>query len=324
MFTFGRTPHWASSKPTEACTFPREDGCAAPPSDLDSGDVIVKNFTTALVNHSRASATAHIKYYELWNEPDLRMSWSGSAAQLVTMGRDIAEIVHRLDPSAKVVGPAPGTANRFGVHFLPAYYAAGGAPYQDIVGIHAYLYDGSTLASTPEGIVDSITHLRALMNAYGIGSKPVFYTEGTWGGEPTDTTMTTDQKVAYLAREHLLMWMHGVDRYYWYQWDNPGWGQLASNGALLPTGVAYGILQSWLVGSTHVPNQCAEDANGTWTCSLVRKNGGPALILWNPNGAQTVAVPATHTHYLTLDSTSVHAIAAHTVTAGLKPIMVTP
>jgi hypothetical protein len=116
IFTFGRTPTWASSSPTQSCYY--ELGCAAPPSDIGSGDIILKSFATALVNHSVASTT-HIKYYEIWNEPDLSGTWSGTAAQLVTIGQDITAIVHALDKNALVVGPSPSTGNASGIHFLP-------------------------------------------------------------------------------------------------------------------------------------------------------------------------------------------------------------
>jgi hypothetical protein len=183
----------------QPCTYGK--GCAAPPSDLASGDTILKDFTAALVNHSLASTTAHIRYYEIWDEPDLAGTWTGTAAELVTMAKDITAIVHTLDASARVVGPPPSTGNKYGIHFLPDYYAAGGAPYEDIVGMHAYLYDGSAFATVPEGVVVTITELRTLMSANGIGDLPIFFTEGAWGGAPNDGSMTDDEKVAYLARD---------------------------------------------------------------------------------------------------------------------------
>jgi hypothetical protein len=321
IFTFGRTPAWASSRPTESCSYGM--GCAAPPSDIASGDTILKSFTTALVNHSVASTTSQIKYYEIWNEPDLSGTWSGTAAELVTIGQDITAIVHALDKSALVVGPSPSTGNAYGIHFLPAYYAAGGAPYQDVVGMHGYLYDGSTFATVPEGIVETITQLRLLMSANGVGDLPIFFTEGDWGGAPNDSAMTDDEKVAYLARDYLLMWMNGVARFYWYAWDNSGWGTLFQGGTTEPAGTAYGILESWLVGSTHVSDNCSQDASSTWTCALVLSSGVQSLIVWNPSATTSVSVPAGYGHYLTLDDTTSHAVAGGAVSASAKPILVT-
>ena len=62
LYTFGRTPQWISMRPSESCTH-GNIGCAAPPSDVDSGDASFKAFVTAVVKHSLASSTGHIKYY---------------------------------------------------------------------------------------------------------------------------------------------------------------------------------------------------------------------------------------------------------------------
>ncbi len=323
VFTFGRTPEWATSgSPDSGCTY--GPACNLPPSDIASGDTILKNFTTALVNHSLASTTAHIKYYEIWNEPDLHGTWAGTPAQLVTMGKDIASIVHALDKTALVIGPSPSTGNQFGIHFLPDYYDAGGAPNQDIVGMHGYVYTGGVFSTVPEGIVDTIDQLKILMSANDAGNLPIFFTEGSWGGAPNNASMTDDEKVAYLARDYLYMWMNGIDRFYWYAWDTSTFGTLESGGVATPAGNAYGILESWLVGSTHAANNCTKDANATWTCTLTQDSGSPALILWNANATHSESVPASFTRYLTLDDATSHAIAANAVTVGAKPILVVP
>jgi hypothetical protein len=321
MFTFGRTPTWASSNETQACGY--DPGCAAPPTDLASGDTILKSFVTALVQHSLASPTAHIKYYEIWNEPDLQNTWSGTPAQLVTMGKDIYETVHALDPKALVIGPSPSTGNQFGIHFLPDYYAAGGAPYEDIVGLHAYLYTGSAFSTVPEGIIDTITQLKILMSANHVGSLPIFFTEGSWGGAPANASMTSDQKVAYLGREYVLMWDASIARYYWYAWDNASWGTMLSGTTVQPDGVAYGLVRKWLDGAAHTPNSCAKAADSTYTCPLTYE-GQPARILWNPTSTPSEIVPAAFGHYLTLDDATVEAIATGHITVGAKPVMLVP
>jgi Cellulase (glycosyl hydrolase family 5) len=318
MFTFGRTPEWASGS-NAPCGY--GSGCALPPSDVATTDQILKDFTTALVEHSLAGSGAHIKYYEIWNEPDVPGTWQGTPAQLATMGKDIYATVHALDPDAIVIGPSPSTGNQYGIHFLPDYYAAGGAPNCDIVGMHAYLYgsDGQ-FADVPEAITTTIDQLRTLMTTYSIADKPIIFTEGTWGGPPTNAEMTQDDKVAYLGREHMLMWMNGISRYYWYAYDNPSWGTLSD----LATGVAYGIIDDWLVGSTHGDAPCAQQADATWTCSLVRRDGTPAVIAWNATATHSLTAPAGMTSYLTLDNSATNPIADGAVEVGAKPIMLVP
>jgi hypothetical protein len=311
MYTFGRVPHWASASTN------------VPPSDIASGNNQWKEFVTALMQHSLASPRHYIPYYELWNEPDLSSNWAGTPAQLVTMARDAFAIIHALDPNAKFIGPTPSTANQFGVHFLPAYYAAGGAVPQDIVGIHAYLYTGSIFSTSPANITLTISQLKALMAQYGIGNKAIWLTEGNWNADGTDTLSQTEQ-AAYLAQEYMLIWStDAVARYYWYQWDHPRVGTLWDdrNGIRLP-GKAYGSLAQWLIGSTHSPNPCSMSADGTWICALKLANGYPAEIVWNSSASKTIAVDASFATYETLFDTSLHSIVAHQTAIGPLPILV--
>jgi hypothetical protein len=321
----GQTPPWAitgSCTGTYSGSSPK--GCAQVPSDIGSGDNIWKAFITALVKHSLASSTAHIKFYECWNEPDLTGTFAGTVPQLVTLCHDLYTTVHALDPNALVIGPSPSTGctNNCGIHTLPTYYAYGGAPYEDIVGMHAYMYQFQT---TPEPISNIVTQLQTLMTANGIGALPIFFTEGNEGNstQAPISTMTDAQKVAYLMREYLLMWMvPQVQRYYWYAWDNANYGTLYSNGALTQAGIAYKTLQSWLVGSTHPANQCSKDSNGTWSCTLIYQ-GNPALILWNQTTTPSTPVPETFAHVLSYTGTR-SAIVANAVTAGPIPQMAVP
>jgi hypothetical protein len=323
MYTFGRVPTWASMRPSEACPYDTADrGCAAPPADVDSGDNTWKTFVTALVHHSLSSPELHIAYYEMWNEPDLVRNWSGTPAQLVTMVKDAYAIIHSLDPNAKVIGPTPSTANQFGVHFLPAYYAAGGATAQDIVGLHAYLYAGSDFSTSPAAITTSISQLQALMSKYNISSKPIWFTEGNWNAAGNGP-LTDAQKAAYLAQEYMLIWSTGaVSRYYWYSWDSAVGTLWTSSKGLTPAGTAYNLLAQWLVGSTHATDPCNEASDGTWTCALTLATGYPAEIIWNASASKTITADAAFATYETLSNGTVHSIAGHQVAIGALPVLI--
>jgi fibronectin type 3 domain-containing protein len=323
MYTFGRVPHWASMRPSEACPYnPSLEGCAAPPSDIDSGDNAWKAYVTAVVEHSLSSPELHIAYYEMWNEPDLKRNWTGTPAQLVKLATDAYSIIHQLDPNAKLIGPTPSTANQWGVHFLPAYFAAGGATPLDIVGCHAYLYTDGNFSTSPAGITTSISQLQALMSKYNISGKPIWFTEGNWNPDVTNS-LTEAQKAAYLAQEYMIMWSSGaVSRYYWYSWDSPVGTLWTPSDGLNPAGTAYNLLTHWLVGSTHSTNPCSEASDGTWTCALTLSTGYPAEIIWNPSASKTMAVDASFATYETLSNSTVHSIANHEAAIGALPVLI--
>lgn len=314
LYTFGLVPFWANG----GSSAPNDWGI--PPSDIATGNAHFKAFVTAIVNHSLASSTAKINYYELWNEPDLTSFWSGTAAQLVTMAHDAFTIIRALDPSAKIIGPSPSTSNRFGVHFLPAYYAAGGTPYQDYVGCHSYLFDGLNFASTPNQIVDSINSLKSLMSSNGIGGLPIWYTEGSWGH---NTTLTSAQQVAYLGQRYLFMWDTGggqVVRDYWYEWDNSQWGTLWSPASgILPPGTAFRLVQGWLEGANQT-GALTQDGNGTYFMPLTLANGQLAEITFNQTTTATITT-STFNGYYTLSNNTLNNIVGGTVSSSNIPIM---
>lgn len=230
MFTFGRTPMWAGGG----------SDFKSPPSDVDTTDAIWKAFVTAIVTRYAGQITA----YGIWNEPDI--AWSGTPAQLVRMASDAYTIIHAIDPAAKVITPEPSTSNRFGVHFLPAYFAAGGAPYSDIVGCHFYLFTGvgSQRPRNPNGFLQaSIASLRTLMAANGLSGQQLWMTEGGWGQESDfSPPLTSAERVAYVQDTDAIMLNQGVNRYYWYAYDNQLWGTLETANVLTPAGVAFGNL----------------------------------------------------------------------------------
>lgn len=319
LYTFGVTPPWASMRPSETCPYGGKNGCAAPPLDVSSGDAFWTEFVTAVVEHSLASATAHIKYYELWNECDI-WYWTGTNTQMATMANDAYAIIHRLDPNAVVLGP--NVTGFVGPAWLESYYSSGGSPSVDIVAFHAYKN-----ADNIGSFFQDIGAYRAVMAKHGLAEKPLWSTEGSWG---VDTTMTSDEQAAWLARSYLSMWQAGVARAYWYAWDNQpyapyrnsGWGQLWDPvTGVHPSGTALGQLYRWLVGSTSPAPPCFRTVDNTWRCNLALSNGNPAQIVWNLTASTTLSVSPAFTTYQTLDNDAQHLIANHVITIGPKPIL---
>lgn len=320
------TPAWASSNPTGSCT--AGAGTCYPPSDIASGDNFWKAYITALVNHSLASTTAKVTYYEMWNEIDGAGFWQGTSAQMVTLATDATTIIHALDPTAKVLSPSVSSFNSNGTGqgwtALNNYFAAGGgsASAGDIVNIHSY--PPGTPPPQPTELPAEITALQALMTSYGIGSQPIWFTEDGWNGS-AKTGMNSDQQVAWVGQSRLYEWSGGVHTGNWFQWDNATFGTMWSSGGGVNTaGVAYGQLYNWLVGSTSASNPCTQDGTSlTWTCVLTLSNNGSAEILWNNNSTPTVTIPSNFTQYRTLDNATVNSIVNNQLTLGIKPLMVT-
>ena len=92
-------------------------------------------------------------------------------------------------------------------------------------------------------------------------------------------------QAAFAAKHLLLARGLGISRFYWYGFDYVPWGTLfdKTNMTLLKPGIAYREVQKWLLGAT-MNQACAQDATGTWSCTLTRANGYQAVAVWNNSG----------------------------------------
>lgn len=107
LYTLARTPTWASSNPTDTTCADTNapsgagDGECDAPADLNSDgsgtNATWKAWITAIAQHANSAGYttnhAHIKYWEIWNEPDTEFDttnryWAGTFAQLARLTED--------------------------------------------------------------------------------------------------------------------------------------------------------------------------------------------------------------------------------------------
>ena len=338
LYTFGRTPQWASASPYESGCGGGPGQCA-PPNDVNADgtgtDQHFKDFVTALANHNKNSATAHIKYWELWNEPFNTPSWVGTIPQIVRMAKDATAILKSVDPSAVVLVPSVCIEGLKARNWLDAYLSAGGSAYADAVAFHGYVQKRGTPLN-PESILTYISQTQTVLAKYGLRNKPLWDTEASWGNPTVSTPAFTDldMRMGFVARMYLLQQSAGVARFFWYQWNNPNFGTMwlpnptnpSAPGTVLKPGVAYGQVENWLAGAT-LTSACS--ANGTvWSCSYSRPGGYVARAVWDTaqscsNGTCTTSsypVGTQFVQYRTLDGATV-LITSSAVSIGYKPIL---
>src|SRR5208283_5696360 len=191
LYTFGVVPPWASSNPNDqSCVTPQNPaGSCDPPADLcadgTGADKHWQNFVSALVAHN-ASANFPIHTWEIWNEPDILLEWTGTDDQLERMAQDAYTIIKAADPTAEVTTPTPGnTSNGQTIaNWFPEYLATPGADtLADIVTFHGYV--DPSLGGAPEQISDTVDIVNSATSGLGsLSSDPLWNTEGSWG---TDT-----------------------------------------------------------------------------------------------------------------------------------------
>jgi hypothetical protein len=273
LLCFGRTPAWASSDPDGGSG--ERKGQTAPPKSMEDW----RDFVRTVVTRYRG----RIHAYEVWNEPNLAEFYSGDIPTMVQMTREAGQIVHSIDPSALVVSPSATGAS--GVAWLKAFLQDGGAQFVDVIGFHFYV-----IPKAPEEIVGLARSVRSAMAAHQV-KLPLWNTETGWS---KPKVFASDYEAsAYVARSLLLAWAIGIERFYWYAWDNRNWVtlNLTTGNDYRPNGnaLAYRTMESWMTGER--VESCSTNRDGTWVCHLMDPVTD-SYIFWNPDGKVSFPFPA--------------------------------
>jgi hypothetical protein len=276
LLTLGGTPAWASAKPQLKSNY--SPGFTAQPANIDDWREYIRTVASRY--------KGHIQAYEIWNEPNWSDFWSGTTDQMLTLTKEAFQIIHSVDPKALVVSPSAAAGP--GVSWLADFLKRGGGQYVDVIAFHFYT-DPHT--APPEEMLPTINRVRQLLSDNGLTDRPLWNTETGW--LPPARFDSEDLAAAFLARSFIVNWAAGVQRFYWYAWDNQYVTIITykiSSHTVTPAGLAYEIIQQWMVGATM--NDCAENPDHTWVCQLKRK-GKNQWIVWNTQGNRKFEVPKT-------------------------------
>jgi hypothetical protein len=300
LMPLAMTPLWAASR----------GQVSAEPRDFEDW----RTFVRTIVSRYKG----RIQAYEIWNEPNLHDFWTGRTDQMVALTKEASEIIHALDPNAMVVSPSATADN--GVPWLADFLKKGGGQYVDVVGFHFYV-EPHTLS--PEDMLPVIQHVQQVLSENGLTNKPLWNTETGW--LPPAKFDSDELAAAFLARAFILSWAAGVQRFYWYAWDNYQYVAIITykeeDHTITPAGKTFKIAQDWLVGARM--DSCSESADHTWTCRLNR-SGKNEWIVWNPDGERTFPVPpAWHVRSVTPLLHDSRPLAGTNLEVGPAPMLLT-
>lgn len=268
------SPPWASARPQLASNY--TPGFSAEPANIEEWRNYVR---TVAVRYK-----GRIQAYEIWNEPNLREFWSGTVDQLVALTMEAAQIIHSVDPQAIVVSPS--VTGNYGIPWFEEFIRKGGGRYVDAIGYHFYVEPRTLL---PEDMIPVIQRVRKDMTDDGLGDKPLWNTETGWF--PPAKIESDEVAAGFLARAFIISWTAGVQRFYWYAWDNGAAAIVTykeKEHVITPAGHAYEVIQHWLIGAQMTG--CTQGIDGMWICQLNRA-GKKNWILWNPQGIRKFDVP---------------------------------
>ena len=280
LMTLGDTPTWASARPSE----PRngrfqETGGAAEPRDIEDW----RNYVRTLATRYKG----RIHYYEIWNEPNLPNFFSGTPEKMIELAREAYPILKQVDPTNQVVSPS--AVGPTGLTWFDRYMELGGGKYADIIGFHFYVH-----LLPPETMLQLINPLKQSMKKYGVDDKPLWNTETGWLRTPNQMREIdpAHQAPGWTARAFIVAWAAGVQRFYWYAWDDDGGDSIPftefDQSTATRNARAFVEVQKWMTGSRM--ESCEAQAENV-VCKMTRESGRPAWIVWNRTHSAQFDVP---------------------------------
>ncbi|MFN0159985.1 MAG: GH39 family glycosyl hydrolase [Burkholderiales bacterium] len=312
----GMTPTWASARPTEKA--PYRPGAAAEPRDMQDW----QDFVAAVAKRY----TGRIRIYDVWNEVNAGTGFfTGTPQQMLELQRIAFEQVKAVDPQAILVSPSVVGSADHQLKWFDDYLGLGAGRYADVIGYHFYLP-----RLRPETLPALVARVREIMNRRGVGAKPLWNTESGYrvdlgqgdravATDPTWPKLDETTTAAYVARRLILGWVSGLERYYWYAWDNPEMGFVRPDGTLTPGASVFGRTAKWLTGA--VLERC-ENNRGLWRCDL-RRDQARARIVWHESASAEIdaGMPAGNLCRESVDGPSLPVVAGQRIAVGTMPAL---
>jgi Putative Ig domain len=339
MYTLARTPSWASADPTDAtCNYTTGLGGGLgechPPNDVKSDgsgtNAIWKAWITEIATHVNdpvyLQTHAHVKYWEIWNEPDTKAFFAGSIAQLARLTEDAnciitgRGVIHEngngtatpctatpIDPTAQIVmasAHAKSVALTYGQNELYCNKTSGIPSYElpcpnppnaianavDIINFHMKPGNESgNNCPAPTPCTPESAQQMYISNIHSI-LQPAELAKPLWNGEAQYSS--TGFINAYADVDMAASFM---PRFYLLNWslglDGIAWYYANSQAQPVEAGTSYQQTYELLANASLV-TPCA--ATGTvWSCEIIT-SGTQYLIMWDTaqscaNGSCTTA-----------------------------------
>jgi len=247
-----------------------------------------------LVQHCTARyGVAEVKqwYFEVWNEPNLDIFWSGSQADYYKLYEITARAIKSVSPDYRVGGPA--TAGHAWINETIDFAARKNVPL-DFVSTHDYGVKGigvdeagvQQLYLTPDAdsIISGVRGVRKAIASSASPGLPLHYTEWSTSYSPRDPVHDS-----YISAAYILSKLKGTEGYadsmsYWtftdiFEENGPvpspfhgGFGLLNFQGLRKPAFYAYQFLHK--LGDEELQSNDEQ----SWAC---RSANGAQILFWN-------------------------------------------
>lgn len=277
LLPLANTPAWAAARPSEKSAY--KPGNASEPLDIDDW----KRYVQTIGERYRG----RIFHYEIWNEPNIKHHFSGNIEKLVEITCEAYKTLKTIDTRNLVVSPAATTGARDHLEYLGEFLALGGSRCVDIIAHHFYVP-----RQGPEAMVPIIRQVKEVMLRNGVGHLPLWNTETGWriansDGTPEDPRwlrgwrrLEQIEAGEVLQRAFILARAEGVERFYWYAWDNKNMGLVEPKlASLKPAAEVWVKTVNQMKGK--VVKNCTRSIVGKWSCELMNVDRSVEVFRWD-------------------------------------------
>jgi xylan 1,4-beta-xylosidase len=271
-------------------------GNITPPKDYGKWSQMIK----ALTEHWTARyGVEEVKlwYFEVWNEPNLDIFWSGDQAEYFKLYEITAQAIKSVSPDYRVGGPA--TAGHGWITETIEFADRNHVPL-DFVSTHDYGVRGIGvdengdqrlfLDPASDAISRPVRESSARIKASPLPALPLHYTEWSTSYSPRDPVHDS-----YISAPYILSQLKGAEGFadsmsYWtftdiFEENGPvpspfhgGFGLLSFQGLHKPAFYAYQFLNR--LGDVELTSNDTD----SWTC---RSSRGVQLVFWNYTAPKT-------------------------------------
>ena len=320
LWVHGSTPQWAALDPDA-------DGLYGPGTSSAPDEDAYLDILRRVAERYKGRITA----YQAWNEANIRIFYRGKPAYLAELTAKAKAVLDEVDPDALLVGASTTVRAKGPVKAWYGKYSTAlaeqGWPV-DAMSIHLYpLADEG-----PSERAGYIRTMKAWLEERG-WTGPLWDTEVNFGDRrdfaEVQVEVPQDVAAGWVARTYLDSLALGVDRAYWYTWNDSILGidlTDPATDAVLPAGQAYLTIQEWLAGAQW--GGCTGElvdptgaADGVTVCQLTGTDGTPAQVLYTLGKSASVPMPEGAREVCQLDGTCAAAEGAEMKVTG-DPVLV--
>jgi hypothetical protein len=291
MVTVRDNPSWAATTP-----------CG--PIDKVPAGRLVSFLQAAVARYS--GAPYHIKYWELYNEPDNQRPdmhqqggcWGQYPAQYAALLGQVYPAVKAVDPQAQVVfgGLALELLEDYFNHmFLNQVLASPGGKQFDVMNFHYYRAFHWRWDPFGKDLIGKTAYVRGVMAQAGL-QKPIILTEvGYPSAGPAEDGQDYSEEASsrYLMQAHARAHAAGLRAVVWFEMmDDPDdprkYGLLRADGSAKPSYTAYQTFTRELAGLPYL----RDASQGTLEAYAFDAGDREKLVCWSETVTQTMSLPA--------------------------------